>query len=90
MNNNRVYKFEYLQSIFIIKNFVYNNAFIKYNVSQFLFIINNYLAYFIIFVTHFVNFKHFIINKIIDKIKIEIDIIEIQTIERENNLILLF
>ena len=61
----------------MIKNFVYNNTFIEYNISQFLFIINNYLAYIIIFVIDFIYFKYFIIKKVIDNINFELDVIEV-------------
>ena len=33
LNNNRIYKFKYSYTIFIIKNIVYNNAFIKCDIS---------------------------------------------------------
>ena len=71
------------------KNFVYNNAFIKCDISQFLFIINNYLAYFIAIVIDFIRFRYFIIEKVIDNINVELGAIEIQSIRYENNLILL-
>ena len=61
----------------MIKNFVYNSALIKYDISQFLFIINDYLAYIIAFVIHFIYFKYFIIKKIINNIDLELDVIEI-------------
>ena len=61
----------------MIKNFVHDSAFIKYNIFQFLFIINNCLAYIIIFVIDFIYFKYFIIKKIIDNINFEFDIIKI-------------
>ena len=73
----------------MIKNFVYNNALIKYNISQLLFIINNYLAYFITFVIDLIRFRHFIIKRIINNINVELDIIKIQSIRYKNNLILL-
>ena len=61
----------------MIKNFVYNNSFIKCDIFQFLFIINNYFAYIIIFIIDFVYFKYFMIKKIINNINLEFDIIEI-------------
>ena len=74
----------------MIKSFVYNSVFIKYNISQLLFIINDCLAYFIIIVIDLIRFRHFIIIKIINNINIEFDIIEIQSIRCENDLMLLF
>ena len=61
----------------MIENFVYDNAFIEYDIFQFFIIINNCLAYIIIFVIDFVCFKYFIIKKIIDNIDLELDVIEI-------------
>ena len=61
----------------MIKNIVYNNAFIKCDIFQLFFIINDCLAYFIIFIIDFIYLKHFIIKKIIDNINLEFDIIEI-------------
>ena len=63
--------------IFVIKNIVYNNAFIECDIFQFFFIINNCLAYFVIFVIDFIRFKYFIIKKVINNINFEFDIIEI-------------
>ena len=73
----------------MIKSFVYNNAFIKCDISQFFLIINNYLAYFIIIVIDLICFKYFIIKKIINNINVELDVIEIQLIRCEDNLMLL-
>ena len=56
---------------------------------SFFYIINDRLLYFIIFVIYFINFKHFIIKKIIDNINVEFDVIEIQLIRYKNDLILL-
>ena len=61
----------------MIKNFVYDNAFIKCNIFQLLFIINNYFAYFIALIIDLIRFKHFIIKRIIDNINVEFDVIEI-------------
>ena len=77
LNDNREYKFKYLQAIFIIKNSVYNKAFIKYNISKLIFFIDDYLTYFIIFVIYFIDFKYLIINKIINNNNVEFNIIEI-------------
>ena len=73
----------------MIKNFVYNSAFIKCDIFQLFFIINNCLAYFIAFVIDLIRFKHFMIKKIIDNINVEFDVIKIQSIRCENNLMLL-
>ena len=73
----------------MIKNIVYDNAFIEYNVSQFFFI-DNYLAYIITFFIHFIYLRHFIIKRIFHNLNVEFDIIEIQSIQNENNLMLLF
>ena len=73
----------------MIKNFVRDSAFIKYNIFQLLFIINNCLAYFIALVIDLIRFKHFIIKKIINNINVEFDVIEIQSIRYKNNLMLL-
>ena len=64
----------------MIKNIVYNNAFIECNVFQFIFIINDYLAYILIFFIRFICLRHFVIKKIIDNLDIEFDVIEIQSI----------
>ena len=61
----------------MIKNFIRNNAFIEYNISQFLFIINNCLAYIITFCIDFMRFKYSIIKKVIDNLNIKFDIIEV-------------
>ena len=64
----------------MIKNIVYNNAFIERNASQFVFFINNYLAYIIIFLIDLIRLKHFIIKKVIDNFNVELDVIKIQSI----------
>ena len=73
----------------MIKNIVYNSAFIKCNVFQFVFFIDNCLAYIITLFINLINLKYFIIKKIIDNFDIEFDIIEIQSIRCENDLMLL-
>ena len=73
----------------MIKNFVRDNAFIEYNVSQFVFFINNCLAYIIIFFIRLIRLKHSVIKRIIDNFNVELDVIEIQSIQYKNNLILL-
>ena len=54
------------------------------------FFIDNCLAYIITFFINFVNFKYFIIKRIIDNLDIEFDVVEIQSIRCENDLMLLF
>ena len=61
----------------MIKNIVHDNAFIKCDISQFLLIINNCLAYFIIFVINLIYFEHFIKERVIDNINLELNIIEV-------------
>ena len=73
----------------MIKNIVYNNAFIEYNISQFVFFNNDYLAYIIIFFIRLIRLRHFMIKRVIDNLNIEFDIIEIQLIRYNNNLMLL-
>ena len=73
----------------MIKNIVYNNALIEYNVFQFIFFIDNCLAYIIIFFINFINLRYFIIKRIIDNFDVEFDIIEVQSVRYENNLMLL-
>ena len=73
----------------MIKNFVYNNAFIECNISQFIFVINNYLAYIIIFFIRLVRLRHFIIKRVIVNLDVKFDVIEIQSIRCENDLMLL-
>ena len=89
LNCKRIYRFRYSQTIFIIKNIVCDNAFIKCNVSQFVFFNDNYLAYIITFFIRLIRLRHFIIKKIIDNFDVEFDVIEIQSIRCENNLMLL-
>ena len=90
LNCKRIYRFKYSQTIFIIKNIVYNNAFIECNAFQFILFNNNYFAYIITFFIRLVRLKHFIIKKIIDNLNVEFDVIDIQSIRCENNLMLLF
>ena len=73
----------------MIKNFVYNSAFIEYNISQFVFIINDYLAYIITFFIRLIRLRHFVIKRVIDNFDVKFDVIEIQSIRCEKNLILL-
>ena len=73
----------------MIKNIVYNNAFIKCNASQLVLFIDNYFAYIITFFIRFVRLRYFVIKRIIDNLDIEFDVIEIQSIRCENNLMLL-
>ena len=61
----------------MIKNFVRDNAFIEYDISQFLFIINDCFAYIIIFVIDFVYFRYFMIKRIINNIDFEFDVIKV-------------
>ena len=61
----------------MIKNFIYDNAFIKCDIFQFFFIINDCLAYIIIFVIDFICFRYFMIKKIINNINFEFDVIEV-------------
>ena len=61
----------------MIKNIVRDNAFIEYNVFQFVLFIDNCLAYIITFFISLVNFKYFMIKRVIDNLDIEFDIIEI-------------
>ena len=74
----------------MIKNFVYNNAFIGCNISQFFFVINNCFAYIITFFIVFIRLRYFVIKIIIDNFDIEFDVIKVQSIRYENNLMLLF
>ena len=89
LNCKRIYRFKYSQTILVIKNIVYNNVFIEYNVFQFVFFTDNCFAYIITFFIRFVRLKHSVIKKIIDNLNIEFDVIEVQSIRCENNLILL-
>ena len=73
----------------MIKNIVYNNAFIEYNVFQFVFFIDDCLAYIIIFFISFINLKYFVIKRIIDNFNVEFNVIEVQSIRCENDLMLL-
>ena len=73
----------------MIKNIVYDKAFIEYNVFQFFFFINDCFAYIITFLIDFVRLKYSVIKRIIDNLNIEFDVIEVQLIRCENNLILL-
>ena len=74
----------------MIKNIIRDSALIEYNVFQFILFINNCLAYIITLFINFINFKYFIIKRVIDNLDVEFDVIEIQSIRCENNLILLF
>ena len=74
----------------MIKNIIRDSALIEYNVFQFILFINNCLAYIITLFINFINFKYFIIKRVIDNLDVEFDVIEIQSIRCENNLMLLF
>ena len=74
----------------MIKNIVRDNALIEYNVFQFVFFIDNCLAYIITLFISLINFKYFIIKRVIDNFDVEFDVIAIQSIRCENNLMLLF
>ena len=73
----------------MIKNIVRDNAFIECNVFQFVFFIDNCLAYIITLFINFINFKYFVIKRVIDNFDVEFDVIEVQSIRCENNLMLL-
>ena len=73
----------------MIKNIVRDKAFIECNVFQFILFIDNCLAYIITFLIDFVRLKHFMIQKFIDNLNVELDVIKIQSIRYENDLMLL-
>ena len=73
----------------MIENIVRNNAFTECNVFQFILFIDDYLAYIITFFISFINFRYFVIKRVIDNFDVEFNVIEIQSIRCENNLILL-